>query len=323
MKWKDRLLSSSFPLEYEVGKILTSNNFYVDYDYAYKRHDDTLEKEFSIDIKAGGYYPFEINSPVKINIDMLLECKYRNPNVSWLFFSDINISEFSNFSSKGAIKVIDEFSDLFSRNSFSLFPICETCLKGVEINTQNGEVHDQGIIHGINQLVYSIPLVLERRISMSLIDHPEDVAPYVICPILVTTSELRIVNENFSIDELQKCQSLDDISYNVPYLKLYSDMNPSFDKHCSNVFKDLPEESHKDQFEFYKKLRRIRVNKKGSIDIKRMYTRPDDLLFKLQNGIGDDLFRETLICDFKHFPKLINEIKDALKLIAKGFKKIK
>ena len=115
MKWKDRLLSSSFPLEYEVGKILTSNNFYVDYDYAYKRHDDTLEKEFSIDIKAGGYYPFEINSPVKINIDMLLECKYRNPNVSWLFFSDINISEFSNFSSKGAIKVIDEFSDLFSK----------------------------------------------------------------------------------------------------------------------------------------------------------------------------------------------------------------
>ena len=322
MKWKDRLLSSSLPLEYEVGKILTSNNFFIDYDYTYKRYDEDLEKEFSIDIKAGGYYPFEINSSIKITVDLLVECKYRNPNVSWLFIQDINIDEFSNFSSKGVIKVIDEFTEIFSKNSFNTFPICETCLKGMEVNIQNGEVHDQGIIHGINQLVYSIPALLNSHIRAALWNKNDEVFPYIICPILVTTAELRIINDDFSINGLEKAKSIEEISQVVPFLKVYSDVYPSFEKHCQNIFEGIPDTSQLNQLERLVNLRKIRFDEKGNIDTKRMYKQPLDLLDGLQNGFGMDLFRETLVCNFDHFPELLKEIKDEIANIEDGFEKI-
>lgn len=322
MKWKDRLLSSSLPLEYEVGKILTQNNFFIDFDYAYKRYDNANEKEFSIDIKAGGYYPFETESSIKLSIDLLLECKYRNPNVSWLFVKDINIDNYSNFSSKGAIKLVDEFSEVHYKDRLNPFPICETCLKGMEVNTQNGEVHDKGIIHGINQLVYSIPSLLNRHINGALLDHLEDVFPYIICPILITTADLRILNNDFSIENLKETDSIEKISTEVPYLKIYSDVYPSFSEHCENIFKNIPNQHQQKQFDYFKKLRKIRVTEDGFPDIKKMYSRPDDLLIQLQNGIGNDIFRETIVCNIDHFPKLLEEIKTGIECVGENLIKI-
>lgn len=323
MKWKDRLLSSSLPLEYEVGKILTEHSFAVDFDYAYKRLDSASEKEFSIDLKANGYYPFEISSSIQASIDLLIECKYRNPSVSWLFIEDINLEEFTNFSSKGVIKVVDEFSEIYSKNSFSPFPICETCLKGMEVNVQNGEVHDSGITHGINQLIYSIPSLLDQYINRSLSSHLDDVHPHIICPILVTTADLRILNSDFSIQQLGKAQSLEDISYEVPFLKVYSDVYPSFEEHCRNTFKGIPNPKQQKRLEYLMELRNINLDKNGYPDMGKMYARPDKLLLQLQNGFGNDIFRETLVCTLKNLPELLDQIKAGIELIAGGFTKIK
>lgn len=322
MKWKDRLLSSSLPLEFEVGKILAKDNFSVDFDYSYKRYDNKDEKEFSIDVKASGYYPFEMDSEIELSVDLLLECKYRNPNVSWLFIEDFNIEEYSNFSSKGVVKVIDEFSEIFSKNSFSGSPYCPTCLKGMEVNTQNGEVHDKGIIHGTNQLLYSIPSLIESHISSSLTGRLDDIYPYLVCPILITTADLRLIKNDFSIKKLEQTKNLDDISTEVPFLKVYSDVYPGFKEHCVNIFKEIPTEKELDNYNYFKKLRQIPRNGKGHPNINKMYSRPDDLLIQLRNGIGNDLFREVLVCNLKNFPALLKEIKNGIELIANGFEKI-
>lgn len=323
MKWKDRLLSSSLPLEYEIGKILTENNFFIDFDYSYKRLDNANEKEFSIDIKAGSYYPFDIESSIKLSIDLLLECKFRNPNVSWLFVKDINIDNYSNWSSKGAIKLIDEFSEVHYKDKLNPFPICKRCLKGMEVNTQNGEVHDKGIIHGINQLVYSMPSLINRYIRGTLGDNLEDIFPYIICPILVTTAELRILNEDFSIENLKKSSSLDEISKVVPFLKVYSDVYPSFSEHCVNTFKNIPNQHQQKQYDYFKKLRTTSFTDDGYPDISKMYSRPDYFLTELQNGIGNDIFRETLVCNIEHFPKMLEEIKTGIECVGENLIKIK
>lgn len=321
MKWKDRLLSSSLPLEYEVGKILTNDNFYVDFDYSYKRYDNALEKEFSFDIKAGSFYPFEKDPEIQMTIDILIECKYRNPNMSWLFIKDINPEEFSNFSSKGVIKFIDEFTQMTSKNKYSDFPICETCLKGIEINTQNGEVHDVGITHGLNQLLYSIPVLLGDHIEGNLGDHLSEAYPYIICPILITTAELRILKDDFSIDKVKNAESIDDISVEVPFLKLYSDVYPSFKEHCKNIFKNIPTyENHIKRLDYLINLRKAKFDEKGFPYL--IYNRPEELLLGLKEGIGNDLFREILICNLKNLPELLEQIKAGINIIGEALEKI-
>lgn len=323
MKWKDRLLSSSIPLEYEAAKVLSKSNFAINFDYSYIRLDNKLEKEFSIDIKAGGYYPFNINSSIKIEVDLLIECKYRNPNVSWLFIEDVNIDEFSNFSSKGVIKMIDEFSEYTIENGDFNLSNLKTCLKGIEINTQNGEVHDTGINHGINQLTYCLPSLLKQHLFGSLVGHLEDNHPYIICPILVTTADLRVLNQKFSIENLTKSESLEDISEEVPYLKFYSDVYPSFKEHCRNTFKNLLESDTDSRYEYFQELRKNDLDSLNLSKLENFISDPRSFLTDIQNSFSNDLFRETLICNFKYFPALLKEIRNIISVNGKKMKKIK
>lgn len=323
MKWKDRLLSSSIPLEYEVAKILAKNNFAIDLDYSYVRLDNALEKEFSIDIKAGGYYPFNSAASIKIEVDLLVECKYRNPNVSWLFIEDVNIDEFSSFSLKGVIKMIDEFSEYTVKNGdFNLLNM-KTCLKGIEVNVQNGEVHDIGIHHGVNQLTYCLPSLLQHHLFGSLVSHLDDIHPYIMCPILVTTADLRVLNRNFSIENLAQSERLEDISEEVPFLTLYSDVLPSFKEHCRNTFKNLLESDINKRYEYFKKLRKNDLYNVKTQRFSSLVSDPKSLLIDIQNGYGNDLFRETLICNIKYFPVLLKEIKNIISRNGKKLLKIK
>lgn len=50
--WKDVLLRSGVPLEYEVGQLLAKKGFDVDADFPYMRKDVEGEKEHSIDVMA-------------------------------------------------------------------------------------------------------------------------------------------------------------------------------------------------------------------------------------------------------------------------------
>lgn len=322
MKWKDKLLSSSIPLEYEMAKILAKNKFSIDLDYSYKRYDNDLEKEFSIDIKACGYYPFNMSASIKLEFDLLIECKYRNPNVSWLFIEDVNIEEFTSFSSRGVVKLIDEFSGYTIKNRGSNLLDIRTCLKGVEINTQSGDVHDIGISHGINQLTYCLPQLVKQHIFGSLVGHLDDNHPYIVCPILITTADLRILNNNFSIASLNKSKSLDEISTEVPYLKFYSNVYPSFKEHCKNTFKGILDSDNKNRYEYFKNLRKNDLSKLIDRKAGNMNSNPELLLIELQNSFGNDLFKETLICNFKHFPTLLKEVKKQISSIGRNIKKL-
>lgn len=324
MNWKDKLLSSSVPLEYEVGKILTENDFCVDFDYTYKRFDESDEKEFSVDIRASRFNPFEITKSKStiLDLELIVECKYRNPSIDWLFIPEINKDGFENFSKKGVLKVFDEFSGINSRFKGVCDPFLETCLKGIEVNSKTGEAHDTGIRHGINQLLYSLPHLIYEHINSSLLDHINDVHPFVLCPILVTTANLRILKEDFSIEKLQSSECLNDISEIVPYLKLHSTVNPSFDVHCSNIFEGIPSKQQLERFNHFKELRNQEFNINNLTELEGRNTSASELLFKLQNGNVDDLFNQSVICNLNSFPDLLNEIKNNLKILIKGFKKI-
>ena len=324
-KWKDRLLSSSIPLEYEVGRILKQENYYVDFDFTYQRLDGKEEKEFSIDLSAVGFTPFNDSNTIDIALELLIECKYRNPDVKWAFLPNLLHDDEIEKNGRPIVHFIDEFSEVRLSNTWNKsYKIKEISNKGVEINTSNGEVHDKGIHHGINQLIFSLPVVLSRMITSNLEDALEDVHPNAFCPILVTTAELRIFNKDFSIESVKNAEDLDNLSKEVPYLIFQTDLYPSFEKHCKNTFKNVPEESIK-RFDYYNDLQSIMISSIDGVkneDPDVRFYKTEHLMSSLKNGKGHSYFNEIVICNLKHLPQLISEISTSVEEIGKNIERL-
>jgi len=66
-----------------------------------------------------------------------------------------------------------------------------------------------------------------------------------------------------------------------------------------------------------KDLDKLIAGKFGDIN-----SNPELLLIDLQNSFGNDLFKETLICNLKHFPTLLKEIKKQVSFIGRNIKKL-
>jgi hypothetical protein len=324
-KWKDRLLSSGVPLEYEVAKILTKENFFTDYDFAYQRFDEGEEKEFSIDLRANGYYPFTNPNNIDIEIEILLECKYRNPDVKWGFIQIIPEEDLEPTSGM-PIKFFDAFSEVRFKKLWKVLDIKNCSNKGIELNLQNGEVHDTGIHHGVNQLIYSLPVILSEAITNRLERHLDDVFPYGFCPILVTTAELRLLDLNFSIDSVKTTDTLEQISKEVPYLIFRTGLYPSFKKHCKNVFKNIPDEQDMERFEYFNYLQSLMINTidgKKNEDPNIRYYKTENLMNDLKRGSGQMYFNEVIICNLQSFPALLKMIKSAINKVGKNIERLK
>lgn len=90
-KWKDKLISSSLPLEFEAAKILVSKKFSITSDYSYARDDSGVIKNFSVDILARIYTPFSNPNKVTASLELLVECKQKNQKQNGFFFQKLMI----------------------------------------------------------------------------------------------------------------------------------------------------------------------------------------------------------------------------------------
>lgn len=154
MKWKHRLLSSSLPLEYEVAKILTANGFFVSSDFQFQNVSPAGKG--SMDLLA--WRQIRPSSPrgEALELFLLVECKYRNPSNSVLFFPQPAPNE-----KKARAPVLLSCQDRFSfehvgksalhdfNSGFSL------AMKAAEINTKDHVVSDAELRSGLDQLLHA------------------------------------------------------------------------------------------------------------------------------------------------------------------------
>ncbi|MDX1935840.1 MAG: hypothetical protein SFU21_01920 [Flavihumibacter sp.] len=318
LKWKDRFLSSGIPLEFEVAKLLSRHGFSTSYDYSYQRLDNKEEKEFSIDIYGHCFYPFEEHSAIENVVRILVECKFRNPQVKWFFIPSHEEDDFDSHTMRSEIKLVDEFSPYTfpSKNKLSA-PLMKTALKGVEVNIHTGEVHETGILHGTNQLTYGLPVLLNTVILESSDEAIDECYPQIIIPILVTTSELFLLNNDVTIKSVSNVKDLKEIAIEVPYLRLCSNLYSSFKTHCRNIFADIFDfNDNRDNYELFSKLRIMNLDFFQKNDA--VISSPKHLLKTLSLGTEDDFFKEIIVCNFSNLNKLISEIKVMVDIMNKS-----
>lgn len=207
--WKEYLLKSGLPFEYEVKECFAKNRCTVWDEYTYLKEDENrIEKEFSYDLDAnlwnGGY-----------SIDFLIECKYKTKPTKW-FFTPNPYAYQNDLSKNSFFHPIDYFTNnkfIFAGQPFdnvikkALGPFC---LKGIEV--YNGQSQEINISKAINQLAYAFVDKLISAMDSQLNVKMFYDSIFLHIPIIITNADLFLFNQDLTTNDIQKADSIEEIS---------------------------------------------------------------------------------------------------------------
>lgn len=325
-EWKKGLLSSGFPLEFETAKILVKNRFAFSPDYCYQRIEAGQTRDFSVDLYGNLLFPTSNPDKITASLELLIECKYRTPNKIWLFLPDVNIPDLP-LGYGLTIKAIDDFS--FCRVlDTPLYHFTENmplCYKGTEIDLSNSSAHDSEIRHGVSQLQYALPRLIKENIVQQVSCHTEEVFPFFVLPILVTTAELRVLRKATILAKAEETDILDDITEKVSYLTLFNSFGEDFVAHAKRQFEELASIDNYDNVaEIEKRLRKSEIYIKNipTSDIKKLLGTVCE--FDLPSAVGKDLSKgrhgilsefctQFLVCSFDSLSEMLNQVKQVIR----------
>lgn len=308
-EWKKGFLSSGFPLEFETAKILAKNRIALGPDYCYERVEAGQTKDFSVDLHGTLFFPTSNPNEITASLQLLVECKYRTRNKTWVFLPDVNIPEFSLYSYP-LIKAIDEFSfcRVFKKPLERFDENIPLCFKGTEIDLSNNTAYDSEIRHGISQLQYALPLLISRNILEVAYSHPDDVCPFFVLPILVTTAELRVLKEGTTLAKVEETDILADIAEKAPYVALSNSFGQDFVEHAKRQFKELASIDDYENVEDIEK--RLRASGLEFYE------------FKLPSSIGkalaegkwlEEYCSQFMVCSFDALPEMLDQVKQVIR----------
>ncbi|SFN25002.1 hypothetical protein [Salegentibacter flavus] len=198
-KWKDFLLKSSLPLEYEVKQKLKDLGFWTEYDFSYLRNNENnVLTEFSYDIDATkeiGNHSFEL----------MIECKFRDDSTNWLFLPEKYNDSDRGIGMNSFLNTNDFFYKYDYPDFFKVLGFKETaklCSKGIEINS-TGQ-NPKTITQAVSQLSFAL---IEKAISAfkKQIEHSELDGHFIYhhIPIIVTTANLYRLKNDISISDIR------------------------------------------------------------------------------------------------------------------------
>lgn len=212
-KWKDYFLKSGVPLEFEIKKILDKYECFTKYDESYLRENElNVETEFSYDINS-------VSIKDQNFFELMIECKYRDKSTNWIFLPESTKSDKRSLANNSVLHPNDYFTfeNKFHFNPFQMPYLAESCNKGIEITT-HGQ-NPKSITQAISQLSYAMSENFLNTIIHHLEsnDGCEDNIHYHI-PIIVTTANLYLLNDNVTIKSIKDCDTLDEVATKQKHL---------------------------------------------------------------------------------------------------------
>lgn len=206
--WKDYLLKSGIPLEYEILKYLETKQCQSSFGFTYLRDNENRETtEFSYDIDSSYIKPPHW-------IDLMIECKYRHDSTKWLFLP----SEYGGPDEIEHTSFMHPNDHFNKKNKFIFdhdFPIqfAPLCTKGIEI-TSEGQ-NPKTITQGIMQLSFAI----SKKIIDNFYHHTDNILAkqfngviFFNVPIIVTTAKLYRIREKATINDIKNSDDIEAIA---------------------------------------------------------------------------------------------------------------
>jgi hypothetical protein len=164
--WKDHLLRSGVPLEYHVATVLTKEDMRVEADFSFLRRDITGAKEWSVDMAASWFCQAK-KADAAIQLELLVECKYRSQEKSILFLPE-PIGRDSLAVVGGTVSIYDHFTPFHIKIDplINLEAPLRFVYKGIELH--DGGAVEEDLRHGIQQLRYAAPARLRQDFEFAI-----------------------------------------------------------------------------------------------------------------------------------------------------------
>ena len=239
-KWKHRLLSSGLPLEHIAMRLLGEQHFLNCGPYSYRIGAKDDEKAGSVDIH--GFRILKEIPESQGGFDLLVECKYSNPSVRWVFCSltgyQSTLAEpFFYFDELSEHKIERDRLDKYAGS-------WRCCGRGAAISSDSSD--DRQISHGLEQLRYGCisrcsgifmrtAAALRKDTSYVLAGHGVTMC----LPVLVTNAELWILRRRIDLKVIYTSQSLKDIADKVDYLVCFEKAGPEKNRFCFEEMRKL------------------------------------------------------------------------------------
>jgi len=299
--WKKHLLRSGVPLEYEVGKILSARGMSISADLSFTRRDGMATKESSVDIHSQWYDSSDPN----LSLEILVECKFRSKNKTFLFLPDPNES-YSPATLGGTVQTFDFMMPYtISKDGFvELERNAEYVYKGIELSDE-GAFQDQ-LWHGIQQLRYGVPVNLKNAFEFNLLSNISDSVALFFSNILVTNASIRVLNSECKISDIESASSLSEISSEKDFVVLYSDYGPDYEDHFKTIFSGFLLKNENEAIE----RRKLIISKGKTVnwmnDPLRIFNDFENAIRYPLHNVGTQFF----IVNLSHLDNLISRIQN-------------
>jgi len=244
--WKEHLLKSGIPLEFEIKRFLDSKGCVSNFEYTYLRANEAeIPTEFSYDISSTYILKHHF-------IDLMIECKYRHESTKWVFLPEEyggpdEIGHTSFMHKNSHFNRNAGYSRFISEHPLQFAPLCS---KGIELNTDGP--NPKTITQAINQLSYAMAerIVdgMHHQTDIVLSEHFGGTDFYNI-PIIVTTAKLYRIKEGADIDTIKATEKIEEVSEIASYLVVKSKPGIALETYNNRIFKSFIDEHGKENLE--------------------------------------------------------------------------
>lgn len=308
MKWKEALLLSNLPLEFDAARLLVDEGFTVNSDFRYAWDSTGMARDSAIDLHAKTFFPFPEFPDKAVQVELLVDCRHRCPGTVGIFLPDPNPAGASRISPGNTVRVIDQFSPcLIHPDAMTAFDAAlPVCYKGMEVNLTSGEVDETLFTTGLWQLQNPLPRLLTENVLGFLTGPRAANFPFFFCPVLLTTSALYVLKKDIRLNEIECAENVQELGVQTPFLIMCSDMSPDFKARCISESARL------------KPL--LRTEKAMEIEMKkaRYYNSHFNLPFTIIDALNaadyyymNTFFTRFIICSNACFPEFVRKLKQA------------
>jgi hypothetical protein len=309
LNWKAGLLGSGLALESEAARLLVSEGFHVGTGFQFARPEAEPVEDLSVDLRATAFAPFAETDQAVGALTLLLECRYREPNVRWLFLPDPNRSGDVPAFHGHAIRVIDKFSSYsVDTGTAGLFDAeLPNCCRGLQLDVATGRATEADPRSGLVQLQYAMPRLLVDDVFSHLTGSTARNVPFAFCPVLLTTAPLLVVREQMGTDDVERSAALEDLATEVPYLMISLGYGPDFQSHCEREFWALRRLERNETLQLVERRRAGHCRSERELPVTMI-----ELLMAADRYWLDRLFRQFVICTTSGLPRLVERIKQTV-----------
>jgi hypothetical protein len=319
--WKKHLLRTSVPLEHEVARILSNQEFSVSADYSYHRIDNGVDKEFSVDVRGVKGSGSPTTRGRECLLDVLVECKYCVRDTTWLFLPQ---PKYAISRLRDGLAAVDLFSPKFVHDlRADDDPTVTECYSAVEVGmsggtdeNSKGKALDSKLRRGARQLQYALPSLIMLRARVAALLPIEDTLPFFFSSLLVTNASLVIADATFGVAAVETAKSLSELGEEVPYLIWSADLGPDFYHHCQRQFAGLT------QFAKTEPMRAIEAKRKAAREAS--WVLPSALARRIALDPTDAIhianFKNVIVVNILHLDKVLTFLGYAFHRLANALK---